>query len=848
VTNLIQRLRCLWGRRNRKSDDMAVKELFKVQYWHFKSLLKLNERALLILSLMEQALQQSRPLGTPFIRGHITSLSIQVYKIIQELNQLADHSYPTLFEAFERIQKTLQAVLSAPPKEHTGPFIRFIDSLSKDDAESAGRKMAVLGEIRNRVYPRVPDGFVMTVRADHRFTAHNRLDQEINQIFQSCDPDDLSQIFDVSGKIRQLIVDAPLPQEVTEALEEGCRQLALKHGREVLLAVRSSAIGEDEPGNSFAGLYITELNVPLEDVPKAYKEVVAGKYTARAMVYRQLHGLRDDDVWMPVGCLPMVESLAGGVVYSRDPTELEADKLIVNAAAGLAKPVVDGSVSPLQFLLEPAHDQKWTVHRPEFPKQSATSDMALALTDGMLEALAILARRLETYFGSPQDVEWALDANRQIIILQARPLQCYDAPREPKDHHQLSAATPQPLVHGGVTAGPGAGCGTARIVKGRKDMLNFQPGDVLVVEQALPIWLVLLKHAAAVVADTGGMVGHFATVAREFGVPALLNTHVATRIIGDGQIITVDADRRNVFPGKVEYLLQKAKTSLKINDGENSSRQILKKVLQEVAPLHLTSPYEIDFIPEKCLTYHDIVRFCHEKAISELFSFGARHGCLERIGKRLLTDIPMQLWIISLDDEGERERSESMIRLENMNSPPFSAIWKGLTAVPWGGPPAPDMKGFLSVMAGSTMNPALGPSSPSPFSAGNCAIVSRNFCNLSLRWGYHFSIIQTFWGKQSRENYSRFQFQGGAADAERRHRRMALLQEILENYGFHVQVTYDNMIAQLEGCEEDFLEKRLRLLGYICLHAGQIDMIMGSPLRAQAHRLKMIRDIEDRVM
>jgi pyruvate, water dikinase len=843
MVTFVQRLRHLWGRQSKTGDNMAVKERFKVRYWHFKSLLRLNERAMVILSLLEQASQQSRPIGMPFIRGHITSLSIHVYKIIQELNQLSDHGYPGLFEAFERIQEALQVLLSPPSPEQSGPLIRPVEDLSKDDAEKAGRKMAVLGEIKNRVYPQVPDGFVMTVRADQVFTAHNRLDPEINRIFQSCDPEDFSQLLEASEKIRQVILDAPLPSEVAEALEEGCRHLALKHGKEVLVAVRSSAVGEDEPGHSFAGLYTTELNVSLEDAAQAYKKVLAGKYTARAIAYRRQRGLRDDDAWMAAGCLPMVDSMVGGVVYSRDPTAIEADKLVVNAAAGLGQAVVDGSVSPAQFLIEPGPKQGWIIHRGDLPDQLEKSQIPLVITDSMLANLATLARRLERYFGSPQDVEWALDANAQIIILQARPLQGYKAPKHSEDQPKISKAALEPLMHGGITASPGAGCGTACLVKRREDMLKFRSGDVLVVEQALPLWSVLLKQAAAVVADTGGMVGHFATVAREFGVPALLNTHEASRIIGDGQLITVDADGGDVFPGRVDHLLQKTKPNLKPFDGENPTQQALKKMLQRVAPLHLTHPYEVDFIPERCLTYHDIIRFCHEKAISELFSFGSRHGCLERIGKRLLTDVPMQLWIINLDEESERRRSEAMIRLEDMTSPAFLAIWKGVTAVPWAGPPAPDMKGFFSVLAGSTMNPALEAGSPSLFSRGNCAIVSGNFCNLSLRWGYHFSIIQAFWGKEARENYVRFQFQGGAADAERRHRRMTLIQEILEQYGFHVQITHDNMTAQLEGCESEFLEKRLRLIGYISLHAGQIDMIMGSRERARAYKLKMLSDI-----
>ncbi|MGM0664073.1 MAG: PEP/pyruvate-binding domain-containing protein [Thermodesulfobacteriota bacterium] len=845
--NLIQRLKRFWGRQSRIDNEIVVKELFKVHYWHFKSLLRLNERALMIVSRMEKALLQDLPFGMPFIRAHITSLSIHVYKIIQELNQLSDNRYPELFDAFQHIQRNLQAVLDPLVEEPSGPIIRFLHELSKDDAEKAGGKMAVLGEIKGRVYSKVPDGFVITIRADQRFMAHNGLVEKINQVFQSHDPDDLSQLLEVNEKTRRLIMDAPLPPEVVEALEDGCRQLALKHGKDVLLAVRSSAVGEDAPGSSFAGLYKTELNVPMEELPVAYKKVLAGKYTAGAISYRRQRGLRDEGGLMAVGCLVMVESSAGGVAYSRAPAAMHEDKLIINAVAGLGKAVVDGSVSPLQYVLEPGPDGPWTIVREDASGQPLAYDTKAVLNEGVLVELATLVRRIEDYFGSPQDVEWALDSDGQIIILQARPLQGYSA-RKHDDQPEIPEVPLRPLMHGGVTASPGAGYGPARLVKRREDMLDFHPGDVLVLEQALPFWLVLLKQASAVVADTGGMVGHFATVARELGVPALFNTHEATLMIADGQLITVDADGRKVFPGKVDILLQKTGPSLKPFAEDNPLRQTLKKVLQLTAPLNLTHPYESDFIPEKCLTYHDIIRFCHEKAMHELFSFGSGKGCLNRAGKRLLADLPLQFWIMCLDDENEEGPSEEMIRIDDIASPPFHAVWQGVTAVPWSGPPAPDMKGFLSVMAGSTMHPGLEVSSSSTFSRGNCAVVSRNFCNLSFRWGYHFSVIQAFWGNSARENYIRFQFQGGAADIERRRQRIAFIKEILEQYGFHVQVTHDYITAQLEGCEGEFLEKRLRLLGYVSLHSGQIDMIMGSPERAKAHKLKMLSDIRGKVV
>ncbi len=849
MRSFIRRLKDLWGRRRQSiiADETAIKELFRVRYWHFKSLLRLNEQALVIMSRMDKALFKDMPFGMPFIRGHITSLSIHVYKIIQELNKLSDDRYPDLFDTFEKIQRKIQKVLDPQALENDGPLIRFLDELSKDDAENAGGKMAVLGEIKRRVYPNVPDGFVMTIHSDQRFMAHNRLNEKINQVFQSHDSDNLSQLIEISEKIKRLIMDAHLPPDVEEALRDWCSRLTRKHGKDILLAVRSSAIGEDAPGSSFAGLYTTELNIPPGELSVAYKKVLAGKYTPGAISYRQHHGLRDEGGLMAVGCLVMVESSAGGVAYSRDPAALHADKLIVNAVAGLGKAVVEGSVSPLQYVIDQEPDGRWII-RKDTTGHPSQCDIKPVLTDDVLMELATLARRIEDHFGSPQDVEWSLDSKGRIIILQARPLQGYGFRKKTHGHTDIPEVSLRPLIHGGVTASPGAGGGAARVVKRREDILNFRPGDILVLEQALPVWVVLLKQAAAVVADFGSIAGHFSTVARELGVPALLGAHEATRKIHDGQIITVDADGRKVYPGKVDVLLQNAGPSMRPLEGDTPLQQTLKKVLRLTSPLNLTHPYEADFIPDKCLTYHDIIRFCHEKAMHDLFSFGSRHGCLNLTGKRLSADLPLQLWVISLDDNTEQGSPGEMIRIEDVVSPPFHAIWKGITAVPWDGPPAPDVKGFFSVMAGSTMQPGLEVSTSSSFSRGNCAVVSRNFCNLSFRWGYHFSVIQAFWGNSARENYVRFRFQGGAADLERRALRISFIQEILEQYGFHAQISHDSMTAQLEGCESDFLEKRLRLLGYVSLHSGQIDMIMGAPERAKGHKLKMLSDIKEKII
>ncbi|RPJ76038.1 MAG: hypothetical protein EHM15_02630 [Desulfobacteraceae bacterium] len=147
-------------------------------------------------------------------------------------------------------------------------------------------------------------------------------------------------------------------------------------------------------------------------------------------------------------------------------------------------------------------------------------------------------------------------------------------------------------------------------------------------------------------------------------------------------------------------------------------------------------------------------------------------------------------------------------------------------------------------MAESTMNPELEAGAAPRMAGGNFACVTRQFCSISLRWGYHLSLTQAFWGVSSRENYARFSFQGGAADRTRRDMRLQLIASLLEAYGFQVRVVEDHLTAQLEGYEGEAFGQRIQLLGYVNIHACQIDMIMGNPARIRHYREKMHKDAE----
>jgi pyruvate,water dikinase len=844
MPNVITQLKRLF--RNRRRKEASGHDLLKVHYYNFKSLLSLNERALLDMSHLEQKLRQNQAFGMPFVRSRVTSLSVQVYHIIETLNRVSDGRHSDLFVIFDRLQRDISFALEDRPRRQGGPLIIPIENLSKKDADRVGPKMAVLGEIKNSLYPLVPEGFAITVEAARKFMAQGGLTAKINSLYQDCDTDDVSELQDSCQRIRALICETPVPSELEAVIRDACARLAQKHPGDVRLAVRSSALGEDTPEHSFAGLYDTELEVFPPDILDAYKRILASKYSARAIKYRENHGLRDEGILMGVGCLVMVPATAGGVMTSRDPGETGTDRIIIDAAAGIGKAVVEGSVSPEHLLLEKAASSQWCIRQRQHSPDS--TGVGSLLTEDAISKLAELARRFEEHFKSPQDIEWAINPAGELFVLQSRPLHAFSDHAEPKADRERQQPGVLPLLREGLTACSGAGCGVARIVKDRGDMQNFFNGDVLVVEHALPRWAELLNKASAIVADAGGVVGHLATVAREFAVPAIVNTRIATKAITDGSIITVDADNHAVYPGKIDILLEQRKNTGSRQFCDTPVYSTLKRIMEKISPLNLLDPNDAGFRGANCQTYHDIIRFCHETVIAELFAFNSLHRTTRHAGKQLMTDhMPVRLWVMRLDDSPSTSTAGKFVRLEEIDSRPFSAFWDGVVAVPWEGPPAPDAKGFLTIMAESTMNTDLEAAAPSRMTGGNRALVTQNFCSVSLRWGYHLSATQAFWGASSRENHLRFSFQGGAADRTRRDLRVRLIATVLERYGFQVRAVEDHITAQLDGYEGDEFGKRIKLLGYINIHACQVDMIMGNANRTRQYREKMLKDIEKKI-
>lgn len=861
MSGLRQFLNKLWGGKTQEAEQKepseAVRLAFTNRYLNFKTLLSTNNKVLEIITNMEQALVSSHSFGMSFIRANCTAISVNMYKIIQTLNQITANRYPELFEVFEDIWLKIDWKLKAKKMTAKGEFVLTLEAIDKKMADQVGSKMANLGEIRNRIGLSVPNGFAITASAYERFLDYNHLQDEINRRIQFLEPENVARLHETSADIQKLIINAPLPPELEEAIWQAYQDLRKKMGEGANVSMRSSAIGEDTKEASFAGQYRSILNVSPDYLILSYKEVLASKYSVPAIAYRLNKGFRDEDIAMCVGCMAMVNAKAGGVMYSADPADMRQECIVINAVWGLGKLVVDGSMAPDLFVIsrkDPkvmlkkeigTKGQKFVCYAEEgicrLEVVEEEKDRP-ALTDEQARFLAGLALDLEKYFGCPQDIEWAAGPNGSIKILQSRPLMVLSQESIPAEEIIRPKIDPPLILEGGVIASPGIASGPAFVVKTTVDMLQFPRKAVLVAMNPLPQWAAVLDSAAAVVTDRGGITGHLAAVAREFKVPALLGTSTATRDIHTGDLITVDADNRRIYAGRVEYLLGRMTQRTSLMKG-SPVYATLEKVLKDIAPLNLTDPDASNFTPKGCQTIHDITRFAHEMSLRELFDYKKTVAFPEHLAKRLVFDVPMQWWVIDLEGGFREGIDGNTVRLEDITSIPMLALWEGITAIPWEGPPPIDTMGFLSVMYEATMDSSLVPGMGSRFAERNYFIISRNFCHLSSRFGFHFSTVEAFLSDSVAENYICFNFKGGAADRVRKERRANLIKTVLEKFDFWVQVKGDLIFARLERQEQNFLKQRLKVLGHLIMHTRQLDMILSDSGKVNWYAEEMLKQI-----
>jgi pyruvate,water dikinase len=805
------------------------------KYRLFKEFLGHNYVALQRLAELEQIYFTGAPFNMREVQERTQDLLVSTHRLAEALDGMGHGRYAPLVGVVDRLGQEIAPLYYPPPHCLTGPLVLPLEALSAASYGEAGGKGTNLALMARRVGLPVPPGFVVTAMGFGRFLEEDRLMRVIETILASIDPNNLEEVETGSREIQAMILEAKLPTVLAEQILAAYETLEARTAEGVRIAMRSSAVGEDSEA-SFAGQYVTRLNVTKNEILSAYKEVVASKYAARAILYRLRYGLDDLETPMCVAGIVMVDSQASGVLYTVDPARPESGLLKISAVLGQGEYLVSGETSPDGFFVDrqtlSVVDQRLgskasrLVSNAEGGLRLEDTPVAErdrpAISDQLIRTLAQGGLKLERYFQGPQDVEWAVDQGGRLFFLQSRPLGLIQ--RKSQQPAALQEIPGHPvLLAGGKTASPGVATGV--VWQAGRDGSAMPPENaILVARTASPDYASLMGRIKGLITDVGSITSHLASVAREFGIPALLDAGAATQTLVNGQEITLVADAGAVYQGVVADLAESARpTRRHIINSPMHTR--LRAVLDKLSPLNLTDPQASDFTPSGCRTLHDVIRFAHERAMHEMFGL-TEAGPGETVAARLTTNIPFPLYLIDLGGGlSEGLTTCDQVTSENLESVPMKALWRGLShpGINWTGGIAVGARDFLTLMArGMSQRPGELPGGDS------FAVISREYANLSAKFGYHYANLDAMVGDQPEANYFSLQFSGGAGTQAGRSLRLSFLGKVLIRLGCKLRITGDLLDASINGLAAADLEAVLDQLGRLLAASRLLDVAIAS--------------------
>ncbi len=465
---------------------------------------------------------------------------------------------------------TDRATGEAEDRAGTGaPLVVALDDLSRADQGTAGGKGANLGQLRRAGAP-VPDGFVVTAAAYLAAMDAARVRDGLRAAFDRAreQADDTDVLATAAADLRARVRAAGLDPATRDAVATALADLEARDPSGGPVAVRSSALSEDGPGASFAGMHDSYVDVVgLDELEARIVDCWASLFGDRVIAYRASRGLEEEPA-IAVVVQRTVDADRAGVLFTAHPATGRRDRLVIEAAFGLGEVVVSGAVEPDTIEVDPddgiaafrlgRKDHRLELdeggHERRVDLDDAAADRPV-LTDAEVVALARIGRRIADAFGSPQDVEWAIDHDGAIHVLQSRPITTLDLRTDDPGPDGAGRADDgsddpgEPLLRGhGVS--PGIAAGAVRILAGPEEGSRLRDGEVLVAHATNPDWVPTMRRAAAVVTDTGGTTCHAAVVSRELGVPCVVGARTATTDLVEGRVVTVDGRTGEVRDGR----------------------------------------------------------------------------------------------------------------------------------------------------------------------------------------------------------------------------------------------------------------------------------------------------------
>lgn len=808
---------------------------FSVMFRSFRDVLDRNNAALAIITDMGEKLGGDYIFDINYIRKAYSGLSATVQGSIHSYDVLAGNTHTGLRDVFNRIDKQIKSMLfdEAPASRE---LILSYEYIPWDRYHEVGGKNSNLAEIRNSLKFNIPDGFAITTHAFNEFMRHNGLDEKIDALEKDSS---IRKLAELQG----LIAQGDIPYGLDAAIGNALEKIKNSSGEGCSLAVRSSAEEEDSE-SSFAGQFETVLNVRAdkEDIAYAYKKVIASLFSDRSVKYQKQRGYRIGSIKMAVGCMVMVDAESSGVIYTADPSG-DKDTLIINAAWGLGSAVVEGRINADLYIVRKDLEPEVISIKPgsksfmiisaegggtgSISTPDVLRDKECLSMDQIIE-LARLAIAIESHFRRHQDIEWAIDRGGRIFILQSRPLIIYeDTKKDTVSSDMLPDSLPVLIKNTGIAVQKGFAGGRVFILR-HMDELDYLPrGAILVSRHDSSDFVKAMPIVSAIITDTGTPTSHMASICREFKVPTLVNAVNATGILKHGQEITVAIDEDNaiVYAGIAPEALRRA-GSRTANMEDIYEFRKKKYILRYISPLNLIDHLLNDFTPESCKTIHDILRFIHEKSVTGLVENARYSGEMFKGHSAVKLDLPIPAGIIAIDIGGGIAAGDTngKISLEQIISIPLRAVIEGMMHPGAWRHDAVSLR--VNDLISSMTRMADIASDADSYIGCNVAVASREYVNLSLKFGYHFTMLDSYCSPNTRDNHIYFRFVGGATDIAKRSRRAELVGIIMREYGFNLKIKGDLVIARLANIGQDEIKVMLNKIGRLMAYTRQLDVMM----------------------
>ena len=834
-------------------------ESFAARFHRFKLFLSAYIEAYSEMMTFEERLADPNPIGMPFLRMCTTRLTIAGMQCALQLNALSGGGFRRLDTSFSALREQVHAILSkgAPPLE--GPLVIPFENAG-DYPGIVSPSLAKTRTVAESFPELVPRGFIVTGAAWWRYFDDPDMHDEIDRIMLISRED--SQSYTEAGAtIRERIRGSfALPEKLRDEVQRMMDSLSpeMEEAGHILLVRCLPVLPEH------ACLVMPEqiLHTPLdaESVLVAIRSSLSMAYRTRSLIYRLKRGIRDRAMPLCVSLTLIPEMHARGSAH-RKLEGPDSKRLFVRVRRGFATPEDWPSQASIEGAALPA-------------------DITTKLEKSIYCVLECLAD--SPVPGNRHEISWFASQNGDLSLVGVNALP--DPETLPSELHEAAFRCPEKnTLGGGFCTYPGLVDAPVFHVRNFLDALHFPVGSILLVQKASPRWAFLLDFASGAICGDGTGNGLFARTARRYGRPTLLRQAKAFDQLEKGELVRLvsgsdlppticrhpeeaelnSAQQTGAGAQSRSAAARKEDGAPKAASGAHPGwpldfpgtdaplwlpgsdiAQMARELAPLVASLTLPDSDNVDFRAENCKTFHDILVYSHVHAVREMFRAGTNRKSSGSPAKQLVCDVPKQFWVINLDDGFTENVQGPTVHLDQVASLPMRFLWDGFTSKPWDGPPPINARGFLSVLFEATANPNLEPASQSTqYTEKNVFLVAKRFCSMRCRFGFHFLSMDCFLSERDKERFIIFQFKGGAADLQRRIKRVHFVAELLAQFDFATEIMGDTLTARLEnGTEKSFLSS-LRALGYLVMHTRQLDMIMDDDQALATRRFQMLEDM-----